>query len=75
MEVPRSDGSGNPEPSTDPIDWSRELERVEGELDGIEQALVRLDDGTYGVCQVCAARIDDEVLAAAPATSRCRAHG
>lgn len=56
------------------IDWPGQLEQVEAELDALDQALVRLDDGTYGVCEVCAARIDDRRLAEAPTASRCPAH-
>lgn len=66
--------SDDTDPAAEPIDWQGELERVEVELDEVEQALVRLDDGTYGVCEVCAARIGDDVLASAPTTSRCHAH-
>src|SRR5438067_2617864 len=29
------------------------LERVESELNDVEHALSRLDDGTYGTCEVC----------------------
>jgi DnaK suppressor protein len=50
------------------------LARVEGELAEVEQALTRLDDGTYGTCQVCGGAIDDERLAVAPAGSRCADH-
>ncbi len=74
MEAAASDVSDDTDPAGDPIDWQGELERVEVELDEVEQALIRLDDGTYGVCEVCAARIDDDVLASAPTTSCCRAH-
>lgn len=50
------------------------LASVEGELADVERALQRLDEGTYGTCQVCGAAIDDERLAAAPAAAHCRAH-
>lgn len=61
-------------PLTESIDWPRQLDQVEAELDALDQALVRLDDGTYGVCEVCATRIDDDLLAEAPTASRCPAH-
>ncbi len=50
------------------------LETVEGELAAVDRALARLDDGTYGRCQVCEAPIDDEVLAGDPLAERCSHH-
>jgi RNA polymerase-binding transcription factor DksA len=49
------------------------LDRIETDLAGIEQALARLDAGTYLACEVCGAALDDETLAQAPTTSRCPA--
>ena|SRR5579862_2019877 len=42
------------------------LEQVEGELRDIDDALRRLDEGTYGVCEVCGRPIPDERLEANP---------
>ncbi len=50
------------------------LTKVEGELADVERALSRLDEGTYGTCQLCGTVIDDERLAAQPATSFCGEH-
>ena len=50
------------------------LGAVEAELADVELALRRLDDGTYGRCEVCDAAIDDAHLAEAPAARFCRAH-
>ncbi|MFZ6004275.1 MAG: TraR/DksA family transcriptional regulator [Actinomycetota bacterium] len=50
------------------------LDDVEGELDDVEAALGRLDEGTYGVCEVCGAHIDDERLSRQPATRFCAEH-
>ncbi len=47
------------------------LERVEAELADIEHALARLDDGTYGTCEACGRRIDDDRLEAMPAARLC----
>jgi len=47
---------------------------VEAELADVELALARLDDGTYGRCEVCEAAIDEARLAEAPAARFCRAH-
>lgn len=62
-----------PNPDERPPDLTI-LTRVESELADVERALTRLDDGTYGTCQACGAVIDDERLAAEPATAFCREH-
>jgi len=43
-----------------------QLEQVERELREIEDALRRLDEGTYGVCEACGRPIPDERLEALP---------
>jgi RNA polymerase-binding protein DksA len=50
------------------------LDRIQGELDDVERALRRLDDGTYGSCQACGGEIGDERLEAVPATRFCIQH-
>ena len=50
------------------------LEQVEAELDDVERALHRLDDGSYGRCQACGEPIADERLEAMPATRFCLRH-
>lgn len=50
------------------------LERAQQVLADVERALERLEDGSYGTCEVCGTTIDDETLAEAPATATCRAH-
>ncbi|MGH9164096.1 MAG: TraR/DksA family transcriptional regulator [Acidimicrobiales bacterium] len=47
------------------------LERVEAELDDVEHALRRLDDGTYGTCEACGRPIADDRLEAMPAARFC----
>jgi RNA polymerase-binding transcription factor DksA len=42
------------------------LEQVDGELHEVEEAFRRLDEGTYGVCEVCGRPIPDERLEAIP---------
>ncbi len=44
------------------------------QLDEIEAALGRLDQGTYGLCEVCSQPISDDRLAAMPATRFCIDH-
>lgn len=50
------------------------LEQIERELAEVDAALIRLDQGTYGTCRVCAGAIDDEVLAERPTTDLCGDH-
>jgi DnaK suppressor protein len=40
-------------------------------LTDVERALAKLDDGTYGVCDVCGDLIPDERLEARPWTALC----
>ena len=47
------------------------LERVDGQLADVDHALKRLDDGTYGTCEVCGRDIDEDRLRARPATRFC----
>jgi len=50
------------------------LEQVEAELADVEHALRRLDDGTYGTCEVCGRPIPEERLEAMPAARLCMEH-
>ena len=50
------------------------LEQVEAELADVEHALRRLDEGSYGTCEVCGKVIPDERLEAMPATRLCLEH-
>ncbi|MFP7570198.1 TraR/DksA family transcriptional regulator [Marivita sp. S2033] len=42
------------------------------ELRGIDAALDRIDNGSYGVCATCGETISDERLEAVPTTALCR---
>jgi DnaK suppressor protein len=58
------------------MEIERELEftldaRESAELDAIDAALKRIEDGTYGVCVDCGADIGIARLRAAPETARC----
>ena len=50
------------------------LEQVDAELADVEHALHRLDDGTYGTCEVDGKPIPEERLEALPATRFCLEH-
>jgi hypothetical protein len=47
------------------------LELADRVLDEVEQALVRLDQGTYGTCEQCGRAVDDERLAEYPTARSC----
>jgi RNA polymerase-binding transcription factor DksA len=50
------------------------LEEIEAELGEVDAALGRLDDRTYGSCDVCGGTLDDELLARNPLVRHCRDH-
>ncbi len=47
------------------------LDAVDDLLDEVEEALTRLDDGTYGVCESCGAPIEDARLSDSPTERSC----
>lgn len=47
------------------------IDHTESRLAKIEHALERMDEGTYGQCEVCGGAIDDERLRAYPLATRC----
>ncbi len=48
--------------------------RLRTELDEVERALAKIDDGSYGKCEVCGETIAEPRLEAMPATRFCIAH-
>ena len=59
-----------------PFDRERDLgilAQIESELSDVEAALERLENGSYGSCEVCGRPIEDSRLEAAPATRLCSA--
>ena len=68
------DPSGRPAAPPSPRDDAGQLERIEAELSGVEVALRRLDEGTYGTCETCEAGLGPAVIAADPLTTRCPQH-
>ena len=55
-------------------DPQADVEEMAAGLDAVERALDRLDEGTYGTCEVCGAELADDVLAEDPTARRCPAH-
>jgi RNA polymerase-binding transcription factor DksA len=50
------------------------ITQAEQHLAEIDAALARIDDGTYGTCEVCGQEIPDERLRARPAARTCITH-
>jgi RNA polymerase-binding transcription factor DksA len=55
-------------------DHLRVLDEAEAELEDVERALARLEEGTYASCEACGRAIGDDRLARLPATRRCAQH-
>ncbi len=50
------------------------LDHAEAELEDVERALRRLDEGSYASCEACGRAIGDDRLARSPLTRRCAEH-
>lgn len=60
--------------STGVFTWEMSLarrERIEEHIAEIQAALDRVDQGEYGICQTCGAKIDPERLKIVPCTTEC----
>jgi RNA polymerase-binding transcription factor DksA len=63
-------GQGDPAVTQWELDQAM-LERLRNHAQELEQALQRLDQGTYGVCERCGKRINPDRLAVLPDTKIC----
>jgi RNA polymerase-binding transcription factor DksA len=54
--------------------YESELGRAAAVLDGVDVALQRLSDGTYGQCEVCGAQVHDADLERDPTLCLCAQH-
>jgi RNA polymerase-binding transcription factor DksA len=50
------------------------LDQVNADLGAVDEALRRLDDGSYGSCQVCGAHLDAKRLEEDPLLVLCPEH-
>ena len=50
------------------------LEQLEAEIEDLDTALRKVDDGTYGTCEICGREITPERLEAVPGTRTCIDH-
>lgn len=54
--------------------YESELTRAATVLDGVDRALERLSDGSYGQCETCGTPFRDEQLEADPTRRLCDDH-
>lgn len=66
---PPAEPAGAPSPPPEPSVLHR-LAAVATDLDRVEAALARLDDGSYGTCSVTGVELPDTLLAADPTADR-----
>jgi RNA polymerase-binding transcription factor DksA len=59
-----------PAPELDEV-TTVEIDAIDDLLDGVEEALARIDAGTYGHCRACGLPIADDRLADAPTATTC----
>jgi RNA polymerase-binding transcription factor DksA len=50
------------------------LEQLEAEVGDLDAALRKIDEGTYGTCEICGREIEPERLEAMPGTRTCFEH-
>ena len=50
------------------------LEQLEAEIGDLDAALRKIDEGTYGTCEICGREIEPERLEAMPGTRTCFEH-
>jgi RNA polymerase-binding transcription factor DksA len=50
------------------------LEQLEAEIGDLDAALRKIDEGRYGICEVCGREIEPERLEAVPGTRTCIEH-
>jgi RNA polymerase-binding transcription factor DksA len=50
------------------------LKQLEIQLGNVKQALLKIEDGTYGICEVCGIEIPEERLEAMPSSTKCIDH-
>ncbi|HTX63956.1 MAG TPA: hypothetical protein VMD28_09970 [Acidimicrobiales bacterium] len=68
-------GEGDGGEAVDRLDeYETLLRAVTQLLDDVDRALATLDQGTYGVCEVCGTTLDDGHLGEDPLVTRCAQH-
>ncbi len=66
--------SDAPSDATEVLPDAALLDQVNADLGAVDEALRRLDDGSYGTCQVCGAQLDAKALEEDPLLMLCPYH-
>ncbi len=74
MNVLQADENERADTITDFEERSAVEVEIENRHKDIEEALARMDAGTYGTCKVCGGQIEEDRLEANPAADTCKAH-
>jgi DnaK suppressor protein len=69
-----ADRNDNADIIEDMQDDNASMNELEGRLNMVVAALERVEDGTYGICEVCKDPIEADRMNANPAASTCMAH-
>lgn len=69
-----ADRNDNADIIEDMTDDNAAASELSGRLKSVVGALNAMDDGTYGLCDVCGADIESDRLAANPAATTCKKH-
>jgi RNA polymerase-binding transcription factor DksA len=69
-----ADRNDNADVIEDMEEDSSTVSELEGRLNLVVGALEHIEEGTYGVCEVCGADIEHDRLAANHAATTCKAH-
>jgi RNA polymerase-binding transcription factor DksA len=51
--------------------YAQRLANLRQDLDDVEAAMNRLEDGTYGMCEVCGSQLEADQLESQPVARRC----
>lgn len=76
MQPGRNHAGSCPGATLPPVEerYEDELTRSAAVLDGVDRALQRLSEGTYGSCESCGAPVLDADLEADPTRRMCEQH-
>ncbi len=55
-------------------DNRNKLDQLEPRLTEVVAAIERIESGTFGICEACEAKIEEDRLEANPAATTCKAH-
>jgi RNA polymerase-binding transcription factor DksA len=74
LDEPATEPHALIEPEPEVPDHLGDVAAAERLLDAVDLALVRLDEGTYGTCEICGDAMDDTYLEIDPTADRCERH-